>query len=293
MNTLYRNTGISKQAFHQWLNRRMAIEEEQANLLPIIRQLREDHPRLSCRQFYFMVKPKTMGRDRFESFCFSQGFKIEPKKSKHKTTDSRGVIHFPNLILTLRELTAENQLWVSDITYYELEGMFCFLTFITDLFHREIIGYSASDNLRTESTTLPAIKMAISKTHLKPNSGLIFHSDGGGQYYCKEFISLTKQYGIRNSMGKSAWENPFAERINGTIKNDYLIPYQPRNFKQLKKMLIKAVNLYNGQRPHLSLERHSPQDFKQMNQQGVLTKRWIINKKKKVNKKEKIIITIK
>ena len=293
MNSLYRITGISKQAFHQWLNRRLALEEEQANLLPVLRQLREDHPRLSCRQFYFMIKPKTMGRDRFEAFCFSRGFKIEHKIRKYKTTDSRGVIHFPNLILTLDELTGENQLWVSDITYYELEGVIYYLTFITDIFHREVIGYSASDNLRTESTTLPAFKMALVHSHLKPDSGLIFHSDGGGQYYCKEFVSLTKQYGIRNSMSKSAWENPFAERINGTIKNDYLIPYQPGNFKELKKMLIKAVDLYNKQRPHQSLGRHSPWEFKQMHQKGLLTKTWVINKKKKVSKKEKIIITIK
>ena len=94
-------------------------------------------------------------------------------------------------------------------------------------------------------------------------------------------------------MGKSAWENPYAERINGTLKNDYLIPYQPRNFKELKKKLIKAVNLYNCQRPHLSLNRQTPQEFKQMIEMGLLTKRWVINKKKKVSKKEKIIITIK
>lgn len=292
MSALYYNIEISKQAFHQWLDRTMAIYEEQTNLLLIIRQLREDHPRLSCRQFYFMIKPNTMGRDRFEAFCHGQGFKIEYKKRRYKTTDSRGVIYFPNLILTLDELTYVNQLWVSDITYYEIGSTLYFLTFITDIYNRELIGFSASDNLRTDSTTLPAIKMAMASRKLKKGSGLIFHSDGGGQYYCKEFVKLTKEYGIRNSMGKSAWENPHAERVNGTIKNDYLIPYQPRDFKELKKKLIKAVNLYNQQRPHQSLNRNSPQEFKRLNEKGIITKRWIINKKKKVNKKEKIIITI-
>ena len=293
MNALYRITGISKQGFHQWLNRQLAIAEEQASLLPIIRQLREDHPRMSCRQFYFMLKPRTMGRDRFEAFCHHRGFKVSVRKSRYKTTDSQGIIYFENLLLTLDELTGVNQLWVSDITYYEINGEMYYLTFMTDVFHREIVGYSASNNLRTQHTTVPALKMAIARCNLKTNSGLIFHSDGGGQYYCKEFVSLTRRYGIQNSMGKSAWENPYAERVNGTIKNDYLIPYQPRNFNELKRMLTKAVNLYNTQKPHQSLNRYTPQEFKRMNEEGLLTKKWIINKKKKVSKKEKIIISIK
>ena len=292
MNALYRTTGISRQGFHQWLNRTMDIYEEQEYLLPIIKQYRVDHPRMSCRLIYLKLKPKTMGRDRFESFCYGYGFKVEIKKRKYRTTDSRGIIYFPNLLLILDELTGINQLWVSDITYFEIGSEVYYLTFITDIYNREIAGYSASESLRTESTTLPALRMAIKARNLKKESELVFHSDGGGQYYSKIFVSLTKQYGIKNSMGKTAYENPHAERINGTIKNDYLIPYQPKDFNELKKMLIKAVHLYNQQRPHQTLKGHSPQEFSGLINKGLLTKKWIINKKKKVSKKEKVNITI-
>ena len=127
---------------------------------------------------------------------------------------------------------------------------------------------------------------------VKKESGLVFHSDGGGQYYSKAFTSITKASGIQNSMGKTAYENPHAERINGIIKNDYLIPYQPRNYKDLKKMLTKVVYLYNHQRPHQSLGRHSPHEFRTLIENGLLTKKWFINKKKKVSKKEKVNIII-
>jgi len=56
-----------------------------------------------------------------------------------------------------------NQVWVSDITYYEIGGRFYYLIFIMDLYSRRILGYSASYNLFTESTTIPALKMAIRK----------------------------------------------------------------------------------------------------------------------------------
>lgn len=292
MNTVYSTVGVSKQAFHQWINRSLVVFEEQQNLLPILRQIRQDHPVMSCRQMYLMLKPETMGRDRFEMFCYAHGYKVERKKIRYKTTDSRGVIYFPNLLLSKNELSSVNQLWVSDITYFEIGKEVYYLTFITDIYNREIVGYNASGSLRTEQTTLPALRMAIKKTKLKKGSELIFHSDGGGQYYCKIFVALTNTYGIRNSMGKTAYENPHAERVNGTIKNNYLVHYQPQNYNELKKMLIKAVKLYNQQKPHQSLNGYTPQAFKELVDKGLLTKIWVINKKKKVTKKEKVNIFI-
>lgn len=288
MNSIYSTVGVSKQAFHQWLNRCLVVFEEQQNLLPILRQIRQDHPVISCRQMYVMLKPETMGRDRFEAFCYAHGYKVDRKRKPYKTTNSRGVIYFPNLLLSLNELSDVNQLWVSDITYYEIGQHVYYLTLITDIFNREIVGYNASESLRTEHTSLPALKMAIRKTKLKRESGLVFHSDGGGQYYCKIFVKLTAFYGIQNSMGKTAYQNPHAERINGTIKNNYLVHYQPNSYAELKKMLIKSVKMYNHQKPHQSLNGYTPHAFKEQVKKGLLTKTWIINKKKKVTKKEKV-----
>lgn len=261
-------------------------------LLPIIRQIRDNNPRLSCREIYYMLLPKYTGRDHFEAFCFDHGFKLEVTRNWHRTTDSLGVIRFPNLLLDLDELTGVNQLWVSDITYYQIDKDVFYLTFITDIYSRVIVGYCASKSLLTQETTLRALKMALKARNIGKNSGLIIHSDGGGQYYSKEFTALTKQYGICNSMGKQAYDNPHAERVNGTIKNDYLIPYKPKNFEELEKMLAKSVNLYNTFRPHKSLKRLAPMKFESMVEQGLLTKIWFINKKKKVTKKEKVNIII-
>lgn len=260
MKELFKTLGISKQAFHQYLNRDMLKMEEQNQLLPIIDKVRGDHPRMGAREMYFLIQPQTMGRDQFMDFCYHQGYKLEVKRSPHRTTNSNGVIKFNNLLQEASfELTGVNQLWVSDITYYRLGERFYYLTFITDLYSRRIVGWKGSKTLMTKDTTLPALKFAL--THRVINPGLILHSDGGGQYYCKQFVELTKQYGIRNSMGEKAFENPHAERINGIIKNYYLIPYGPQNFLDFCRMLNKAVEMYNHQRPHNSLYGWSPVDF--------------------------------
>lgn len=257
MNAVYRAIGITKQAFHKRLNHYLHFMDESQQLVKVIQDIRSEHPEMGARELYFMIKPKCMGRDKFEVFCFENGFRVARKRSFTRTTNSLGVTRFENLLVGI-ELTSVNQVWVSDITYYEIQGQFYYLTFIMDSYSRYIVGYSASRNLITENTTLPALRMALRSRKVKP--GLIFHSDGGGQYYCKEFTELTRQYDIRNSMGKTAYENPSAERINGTIKNSYLRHFHPQSYSDLVKQLARSVRNYNV-RPHASLKRACPKEF--------------------------------
>ena len=196
--------------------------------------------------------------DKFEQLCFENGFRLERLKSWHRTTDSSGVIRFPNLVEGI-ELTGVNQVWSSDITYYEINGRFFYLTFILDNYSRMIIGHSVSRQLLTEQTTLPALEMALGAR--KPQPGLIFHSDGGGQYYSRSFLKLTREHKIKNSMCEVAYENPYAERINGTIKNQYLKGYNPQNYSELVSMTQRAVQNYNHVRPHQSLGKLTPAAF--------------------------------
>jgi len=277
MELLYKVVGISRQAFQQ---HRIKTDRQLHGIEPLIesiRALRSDHPRLSCRKIYRILQPNHLGRDRFEQFCFRHGFKLYRKRSYHRTTDSRGVTRFDNL-LPHRELSGVNQVWVSDITYYRIGERYYYITLIMDRFSRAIVGQSVAKTLHTDVTTLPALKEAIKNR--MPGKGLIIHSDGGGQYYAKEFKHLTSHGQLLNSMGKCAYDNPHAERLNGTIKNDYLIHYKPSNFNELSEMLERSVYNYNNYRPHTSLKEFTPTQFEiQMQAFGANTKKHLLLKK--------------
>jgi putative transposase len=260
MSVLYRVVGISRQSFHQRLGRQMTFQKDCGLLLPEIRKIRDDHPHLSSRQMYGMIRPAHMGRDRFEAYCFKNGFKVRIKRSFHRTTSSLGVTRFDNLLRT-RQVTGVNQVWASDITYYRIGEKFYYLTFILDLYSRFIVGYSTSRTLLTEDTTIPALKMAL-KSRDK-TKGVVIHSDGGGQYYSKEWLALTKKGELKNSMCESVYENAHAERLNGIIKNDYIQPYGPQSFHQLVNSSEKAIRKYNYERPHRSIGNLSPNRFEQ------------------------------
>jgi transposase InsO family protein len=217
---------------------------------------------MSARDIYLKLHPSCMGRDQFERFCMDSGYRIKKLRNFRVTTNSLGVTRFPNMIKDL-EVTRVNQVFVSDITYFDLGSGTRYLTFIMDLYNREIVGYSESDNLRTESTTIPALHRLIKlrgKANLK---GAIMHSDGGGQYYCNEFKVLTKELEMINSMTEEkVYENAHAERLNGVIKNNYLYPYGPTNVSSLRRLLDKAVYMYNTGKPHKALRKLTPIMFK-------------------------------
>lgn len=110
---------------------------------------------------------------------------------------------------------------------------------------------------------MKALKMALKKIpepHLKT---MIHHSDRGSQYGSKRYVKILKDNKIRISMGEIAQDNAFAERINGTIKNEYLKLWGIPDFRTLKQKTRKAVNNYNHDRLHLAFNNeYSPMGFK-------------------------------
>jgi len=262
LNKLYQSIGLSKQAFHQRMDRHMqecSIEEQ---ILMLVYRVREDHPTMGLRDMYFKINPIEIGRDRFEMLCKQSGLTVERTHNLRRTTDSSGVIRFDNLLIGL-VINKPNQVWQSDITYFELNGRYSYITFIIDAFTRVIVGYAVSRRLKTEQTTLPALQKAI-KSRIDLNASidaLIFHSDGGGQYYDKDFLLLTKKHKIISSMCQYPWENGKAERINGVIKNNYLIHRNINSFEQLQTEVDRSVLLYNSEKPHIKLQRKSPNQF--------------------------------
>jgi putative transposase len=262
-NSVYKALGISKQAISQWVAREDQENEILAQLELIVRDIREDHPGMALRYIFYKLPEKLIGRDRFEEHFKSIGYGVNTERKFIRTTNSRGVTKFDNLTLGLK-LVRYDQLWVSDITYFEINDEFYYITFIMDAFTRLIAGHSVSETLKTEDTTIPALQMALK--HRKYDSknkpiDLIFHSDGGGQYYFKEFIKLLRALSIKSSMAETVYENSKAERINGVIKNGYLKYWSINSMADLTKSVDRAVKSYNSGKPHSSLKLETPLNF--------------------------------
>jgi transposase InsO family protein len=260
LNELYRTVGVSKQSVQQSLKRQKIFDREMAELVILADQLKKEHPGCGVEKMYYTLKPETMGRDKFCELFLSLGYGVKPAKNYHRTT-FRGDLYYPNLIEGMA-VRRPFQVIQSDITYFGLGQQHYYLVFIIDVYSRLIVGYAVNDHLRADAN-LKALKMALKKMEYQP-WGLIHHSDKGSQYSSKSYTGLLERNHIHISMGDVAWENPFAERVNGIIKNEYLKKWVIKDFQDLKRKVEKAINHYNTKRKHRAFKmQFTPEEFMQ------------------------------
>lgn len=158
-----------------------------------------------------------------------------------------------------------------------------YISFITDAYSHKIVGYHVAQTLETIES-IHALQMALSafegaESHLN----LTHHSDRGVQYCSKEYVKLLQDYNIRISMTENGdpLENAIAERVNGIIKEEYLEVYKVNNISEAKKLLDTVINLYNDDRPHMSISNLTPNKVHNANENLKTKKIWKNYYKKK------------
>lgn len=254
MNQIYKVVGVSKQAVNQYSKRQVLFDENVQNLIIEAEELRAEHPGCGVEKMYNTLKPNFIGRDRFIDLFMNLGFRIKKKKNYRRTTYASS-IYYPNLIKGM-QLKAPSVIWQSDITYISVGDKFYYAVFIIDVYTKKIVGYQVSNHMRA-TANINALNQAL-KDNKAP---LIHHSDRGSQYICKEYNELLKANQSKISMALSGQDNAYAERINRTIKEEYLDYWKPKTFEQLKRCMEKAVNHYNTKRPHNHIGKLSPVEF--------------------------------
>jgi len=229
--------------------------------------IRKDHPRMGARKLFeilqsFMIEHGIkMGRDAMFDLLAANQLLVKRRKRKVQTTYSNHWLRkYPNLIRDFIPAVI-NQLWVSDISYWKIHtGEHLYISLITDAYSRKIVGYNVAETMEAIQS-IEALQMALAALRgAAVPLQLTHHSDRGIQYCSGKYVKLLQDNGIRISMSENGdpLENAIAERVNGIIKEEYLNNYQTDNLTKAKKQLQKAINLYNNDRPHMSISNLTP-----------------------------------
>jgi transposase-like protein len=258
MKDVYSVAGITKQAHFKECRSHALLNHRIQELVINVDILRKAHPGCGLEKMYRTLKPDFIGRDKFIEIMMSLGYRVKQNKNYKRTTYA-GLINFPNLITGML-LWSKNQLWQSDITYIEAGGRFYYLVMIIDVYTKEIIGYALSNHMRA-SANIAALEMAIAAN---PGSlkDLIHHSDKGSQYTSHPYLQILNDHGITPSMGIKGQDNAYAEKLNSTIKNEYIKYRNATTEKELKAAVRQAIKNYNQSRIHNSLPSNkTPKSF--------------------------------
>jgi len=276
---------VSTQAYYKHGNTDLRKLAEEAFCVEFIRRVRQKDPGIGGGKLWRMYKKEFgeehgVGYNRFYDIIEKYGLKVRRKKRRAKTTDSsHDLPTYPNLVKELVPLRP-NQLWVSDITYMVIyvnaqtgEYGFCYLSLVTDYYTKEIIGWGVGETLEAKFA-MEALNMALSRLDGNPAEDLIHHSDRGVQYASYDYTRLLKKHNIKISMTECGdpKDNAVAERVNGIIKNELLMGTSFFSIEEVRKALKVAVDFYNNERPHMSLDWKTPAEAALCT--GELEKKW-------------------
>jgi putative transposase len=172
--------------------------------------------------------------------------------------------------LVKRNFTPEapNNLWVADITYVRTWEGWLYLAFVLDTYSRKVVGWSMTNNLRTE-LVLDALNMAI--YNRRPQPGLIHHSDRGSQYTSVEFGSRLKEAGLLPSMGSvaDAYDNSMAESFVSTLKRELINRHSWPSRQMVRTAIFEYMEgFYNTRRRHSALGNLSPSKYEEVRLRG-------------------------
>lgn len=255
--------GYSRQAYYKRRNSDYRQVLMEAIIVKRVLEVRRRLPKIGGRKLYHQIKPLLeemqfkFGRDRFFDLLRREKLLICRKRKYVKTTNSQHRFRkYSNLIRQL-SIDRPNQVYVADITYIRTLSGFCYLSLITDACSRKIVGYHLSRSLGIEGC-LCALKKALRA--LPKGARVIHHSDRGIQYCSYEYTRLLKKYQVKISMTEQdhVYENALAERVNGILKEEFMLGETLASYEVARQMVIEAIEIYNQERPHQSLKYATP-----------------------------------
>jgi transposase InsO family protein len=281
--------GITRQAYYEAEISATNTSIADMVILTLVKEFRADMPLLGTRKLYYLLTPELqkhgikVGRDQLFNLLRFHGLLIRRRGRIARTTDSNHWLKkYPNLIIGL-QIDGPNQLWINDITYIRIIGAFNYLSLVTDAYSRKIIGYCLYETLEAEGCIL-ALTMAIDSRSKVPNGyKTIHHSDRGVQYCSAEYVDILIHANIAISMTQSGspYENAIAERVNGTVKNEFNPNIIYNSHNHAKRSIKKIVDIYNSKRPHLSLDYKTPNEAHEMS--GPIVKRLLSSSERQKN----------
>ena len=204
----------------------------------------------------------TVGTRRVARLMKESNLLVCVKRACQTTKSLQGDKPWSNLLENL-QVSHQDQVWVSDITYVRLKGRFIYVCLLMDVFTRMIRAWQLSQHLSFQSLTLKPLEEAF--CHSVPE---IHHSDQGAQYLSKAYITTLEAHGVEISVAHRGrpWENGYAERLIRTLKEEEVHLNDYQSITEARDRIGHFITqVYHLKRPHSALGYLTPMEFQCQN----------------------------
>ncbi len=240
------------------------MEEQQALMLQVKQIFDDSKQRYGAEKIRVTLAENGIhvGKERIRKIMNELGLVSirEDAKSNYK---KRQQYQKRNLLNQEFKAKRQNEIWVSDITYFKVKDYAVYLCVIIDLFSRRVVGYRISRKSSTHLVTATFRQAFEDRGH--PGE-LTFHSDRGGQYISETFMSLLRSCGVRQSFSNSGrpYDNAVAETFFATFKKEEAYRRDYSSEADFRKSVDEYIRFYNEIRPHQTLAYKPPAWFEKL-----------------------------
>jgi len=186
------------------------------------------------------------------------------RKRRSLTRPDKAAAPIPDLVGRDFAATEINVKWCGDLTEIPTDQGKLYLAIVEDLASRRVPGFALG-----EHHDAPLAKAALCMAAAVRGgdvTGVIFHSDKGGEYTGDVFAAACAALGVIQSMGRvgSALDNAAAESFNSTLEWELLSRRHFATKDQARREVATFIDRYNHRRRHSSAGMLPPVAYEQV-----------------------------
>lgn len=271
INEMCDSLGVCRGGYYSWRDRKPSVRARQDEVLKdrIGELHRKAKGRYGHRPIYSHLQDEALdcGRDRTLRLMQELGIAgVQRKCFKPLGTDSKHNFGYSaNLLKELGHPERLDQVWVADTTYLRIEGGWCYLATVMDLFSRRIVGWSVS-NHNDSKLLAQALQTAVLTRGGEIPKGLIHHSDRGSTYASYAYTDMLSSLGIEQSMSAkgNCYDNAAQESFYGRYKTSSVRGRIFADEQEARSNAFEYIEVfYNRFRKHSSLGYQSPIQYEE------------------------------
>lgn len=256
--------GFSKQGYYRWLKNPVSDRDwGDAHLINAARDIHEDDPEFGYRFIADELAAQgfTASERRVWRLCSGEGLFSRTVRRGRPRHRGSGVPVRDDLIERDFTAPARDTVWLTDITEHHTGEGRLYLCAVKDVYSRRIVGYSIDKRMKAR-LAVDALTMAL--THRGNPTGVIVHSDRGGQFRSRKYQRLLDQYGLQGSMGRVGHcaDNAAMESFFSLLQKNVL---NQRSWPTRHKLRLAIVTwiegTYHRKRRQRALGKRTPIEY--------------------------------
>jgi transposase InsO family protein len=265
---------VAPSTYYEAKSRPMSAREERDNELgpQLVALFKKNYSVYGRRKLTRAARKKgfDIGRDQVARLMKREGIRGASRAKKRFTTHADpSAVRAPDLVNRNFTATRPDQLWVADFTYCSTWSGIVYISFITDVFSRRIVGWKASRSM-TATLVTDALNMAAWMRRGSSLENLTCHTDAGSQYTSIPYTERLSDFDIDPSIGTvgDSYDNAMAESMFALFKtelfrNPAVLSHYGGHWKGLDDLEIATcawISWFNEERIHGELGDLTPSE---------------------------------